>query len=82
MGDSDSVVTGMDGVDTSVDSDVDFCNIALVPFRDVNCSDAAGSEVTYAGIRGLVTSGQNVTDVRRDRYLNTPYFNVREDDGA
>jgi Di-N-acetylchitobiase len=53
----------------------DTCNIAMVPFRDVNCSDAAGSEIAYGSIRDIVNGGLNSTPVKHDSYLHAPYFN-------
>ena len=68
-------------IDAATDQD-DTCNIAQVPFRDVNCSDAAGTEVSYASINQILASGVNTTEVRRDAYLNTPYYNYRDADSG
>jgi di-N-acetylchitobiase len=39
------------------------CHLPLVPFRGVNCSDAAGSEIAYSDIMNLLadTDANNVT---------------------
>jgi Di-N-acetylchitobiase len=55
------------------------CEISQVPFRGVNCSDAAGSEVAYANIRSIVNEGRNSSSVMRDNYMNVPFFNYRDD---
>ena len=51
------------------------CEIAQVPFRGVNCSDAAGTEIAYSGIRQIVNEGRNSSEVMRDSYMNVPFFN-------
>ena len=58
-------------------ADARFCPIAEVPFRGINCSDAAGSEVA---ISGLLTLLPNSTTGRRwDPYQAAAYFNTVED---
>ncbi|GMH99808.1 hypothetical protein TrST_g9136 [Triparma strigata] len=49
------------------------CEIAQVPFRGVNCSDAAGSEIAFGSIRNIVRTYD--AEVRRDPYMNVPFFN-------
>ena len=49
-----------------------------MPFRGVNCSDAAGTEVSYAGIRSIVNEGRNSSAVMRDNYMNVPFFNYQD----
>jgi di-N-acetylchitobiase len=53
-----------------------LCPIKEVPFRGVNCSDAAGSEVGYATLVGLIaesTSGRHW-----DASTSSPWFNRLE----
>jgi di-N-acetylchitobiase len=57
------------------------CEIAQVPFRGVNCSDAAGSEHSFGEVRALVNGNKITSPVFRDSYLNVPYFNYKDDDG-
>ena len=52
-----------------------FCNIKQIPFRGVNCSDAAGYEVGYAQIMATVDSGS--VNVMIDPYLQNPFFNLQ-----
>jgi len=57
-----------------------MCPIAEVPFRGVNCSDAAGSEVGYEAIVAklpLSTSGR-----QWDSYQGAAFFNTVEGDGT
>mmetsp|Transcript_10508 Transcript_10508/g.21258 ORF Transcript_10508/g.21258 Transcript_10508/m.21258 type:complete len:378 (-) Transcript_10508:31-1164(-) len=68
-------------VDPAFDPAVDkTCEIAQVPFRGVNCSDAAGTEVAYSGIRSIINSGLNSSAVMRDSYMNVPFFNYVDPD--
>ena len=46
-----------------VPDDADVCSIKLVPFRGVNCSDAAGTEVTRVTNVTHVTHLTQVTQV-------------------
>ena len=56
-----------------------YCPIPLKPFRGVNCSDAAGSEVGYTSILDKAT-GPNVTRaLSYDSSMMAPYFNVIEE---
>jgi len=55
-----------------------LCNLKITPFRGVNCSDAAGGEVTYAGAMNLINGGNEaatVGEVWRDSYMNVQFFN-------
>lgn len=53
-----------------------FCPIKLVPFRGVNCSDAAGGEIPYSYVMQLLEN--NATLSRQwDSSMGTPYFNYR-----
>lgn len=66
----------------------DFCSLKLVPFRGVNCSDAAGREVSYCNVRAVLDAGASLTSVnqtsgrRWDESLQTPYFNYVAEDGT
>lgn len=53
----------------------DYCPIQLRPFRKVNCSDAAGSELSFKLIRNIVHNNLNITPVAYDYYMNAPHFN-------
>merc|ERR1712187_908288 len=64
----------------------DICEIKLVPFRGVNCSDAAGSELAFSTIMDLFDRGicpgsstgercSVTTDIRWDSSTQSPYFN-------
>jgi len=55
------------------------CEIEQVPFRGVNCSDAAGTEVPYSSIRSIINENKNSSVVMRDSYMNVPYFNYVEE---
>mmetsp|Transcript_37776 Transcript_37776/g.82775 ORF Transcript_37776/g.82775 Transcript_37776/m.82775 type:complete len:402 (-) Transcript_37776:263-1468(-) len=63
-------------------SDAAYCPIKQVPFRGVNCSDAAGTEVSYASMmRTLHSTDSSVTGgLRRDENTGDPYFNSIETD--
>ena len=64
-------------IDTN-DTQLVTCNIAQVPFRGVNCSDAAGHDIGYSSLMKMVNSPIEynlTTKVRRDSYLQTPFFN-------
>ena len=55
-----------------------FCPIKEVPFRGVNCSDAAGSEVPYNEIMRRLAVGASPTGVLWDASQQAPYFNLVE----
>ena len=59
-------------------AEAEFCPIELVPFRGVNCSDAAGKEVAHAtALKILNTTDPSVTGgLRRDANTGALYFNV------
>jgi len=60
-----------------------FCPIAPIPFRGVNCSDAAGSERAYADLmRQLQQHNGSTTGRRWDAGMQTPYFNYRSTKGT
>lgn len=55
-----------------------FCPIRQVPFRGVNCSDAAGSEIPYdAVVRQLK---ENRATLRRDENTGAPFFNYQHNE--
>jgi len=60
------------------------CEMDIVPFRGVNCSDAAGTQVSYAGMMNYIRDGANHTatlgPVWRDPYLNVQFFNFIHND--
>tara|TARA_B110000305_G_scaffold95346_1_gene107396 strand:+ start:235 stop:1440 length:1206 start_codon:yes stop_codon:yes gene_type:complete len=55
------------------------CELAQVPFRGVNCSDACGSQQSYSGAQAIIRDGDNGTSTKgpvwRDPYLNVQFFN-------
>ena len=53
-----------------------YCPIAQVPFRGINCSDAAGSEVGLNGILNLFTNKVNVSASGFDTNMMAPWFNI------
>ena len=60
--------------------DAQYCPIRKVPFRGVNCSDAAGSEIWYSRIlqtyRSMTDKEINMTGgMRRDEYMDAAFFN-------
>ena len=63
-------------------SDAVYCPIKQVPFRGVNCSDAAGSEVGYAVIMSRLRDSDIALTggLRRDSNTGDPYFNSIETD--
>lgn len=58
----------------------DVCTIKKVPFRGVNCSDAAGKQKDYGEIRSLVQLSN--IDVKWDARLQSPYFHYKADDAT
>jgi hypothetical protein len=54
----------------------DVCSIKKVPFRGVNCSDAAGSQNDFHVIVDLLLN--NATQGRKwDTTARSPYFNYK-----
>ena len=51
-----------------------YCTIDLVPFRGVNCSDAAGRERTFADIQNVQSTDPTASEVRFDTSTDTPFF--------
>lgn len=58
--------------------DARFCPIKEVPFRGVNCSDAAGSEVGYKEILVRLRTMNATTNPSWDSNQGAPYFNSLE----
>jgi di-N-acetylchitobiase len=52
----------------------DVCNIPSVPFRGVNCSDAAGGEVCYSGVMSLLRNNATIPSTW-NASLGSPFFN-------
>lgn len=55
-----------------------FCPIKSVPFRGVNCSDAAGSEIGYQDIMRRFAKGASPTGRLWDANQGASYFNLVE----
>ena len=56
-------------------ADAVYCPISFVPFRGVNCSDAAGSEMPYAFIGGALI---NAVASGWDESMSAPWMNLIE----
>ena len=56
------------------------CPTKEVPFRGINCSDAAGGEVGYASLIAMLPNSS--TGRRWDAYQGAAWFNTVGDDGA
>jgi len=68
-------------------SDAQFCPIHQVPFRGVNCSDAAGVEVAYGTILGIyknmtTTEIHQTGGIKRDEYMDAAYMNHVTENGT
>lgn len=61
-------------------SDARFCPIASRPFRGVNCSDAAGTEVPVSSM--LQRLANSTTGLQWDESQGAPYFNTVEAGGS
>jgi di-N-acetylchitobiase len=59
-----------------------YCPIKEVPFRGVNCSDAAGHELNYGKITQYLNANATLTGRRWDKSMQTPYFNIADKDGV
>ena len=59
----------------------DVCSIKSVPFRGVNCSDAAGTQVEYAQLNDLMIS-RSYTGQRWSQAYQSPYFNYYDTVGG
>ena len=64
--------------------DAIYCPIQRVPFRGVDCSDAAGTEVPYSTIVSeLQSTNASITGgLRRDANMDAPFFNVVGSNGT
>lgn len=67
--------------------DAQFCPIRKVPFRGVNCSDAAGAEIAYTKIlavnRNMTANEiQETGGIRRDDYMDAAYMNDVSENGT
>lgn len=52
------------------------CNLPLTPFRGVECSDAAGTQVAYEFVAARLAAPNGTTTGRQwDGYLKSPWFN-------
>ena len=69
---------------TGTAPDAATCPIASVPFRNVSCSDAAGSEVCYSGIRALLRNASHppARPLEWNATLAAPFFNMVEEGAA
>lgn len=54
-----------------------YCPIPFVPFRGVNCSDAAGTEIPFSAAQSLLRSPVATTQRLFDASTATPFFNYR-----
>lgn len=59
-----------------------FCPIQEIPFRGVNCSDAAGGERSFSDIMSQVNAGNMTGDLQWDALLQSWYFNYQGRDGV
>lgn len=59
-----------------------YCPIKEVPFRGVNCSDAAGKERNFDDITEQLERNQTITGRMWDPILQNAYFNYKAADGA
>ncbi|KAF2078448.1 hypothetical protein CYY_000198 [Polysphondylium violaceum] len=58
------------------------CQIKLVPFRGVNCSDAAGSQLTYSTILSIIQDPTiKKSSIQWDSIANAPFFNYIDSNG-
>jgi len=59
------------------------CQLKLVPFRGVNCSDAAGTQLTYQTIMDMIQDPTvKKTTIQWDTKNNSPFFNFIASDGS
>ena len=52
-----------------------YCEIPEVPFRGINCSDAAGGELALGSLLNLFNSKINITMSGYDTNMQAPWFN-------
>eukprot|EP00754_Rhynchopus_humris_P021211 Rhum_TRINITY_DN14734_c0_g1::Rhum_TRINITY_DN14734_c0_g1_i1::g.112122::m.112122/K12310/CTBS; Di-N-acetylchitobiase len=61
------------------DKTAEFCNLELKPFRGVNCSDAAGTEIEFSEYMARLNAGNTTTGRRWNADVGTPYYNYVKD---
>lgn len=54
----------------------EFCPIQLKPFRGIQCSDAAGTEVGFETMLKMSKSSAASTPIRWDNSTSSPFFNT------
>eukprot|EP01043_Picozoa_sp_COSAG02_P029193 COSAG02_NODE_1805_length_10872_cov_7.969461_13_plen_97_part_00 len=54
-----------------------FCPIKFVPFRGVNCSDAAGHEIEYHLIQDILDDNESLTGRMWDDSVSSPWYNYK-----
>ena len=59
-----------------------FCPIKFVPFRGVNCSDAAGGEVGYQNIQDMLDQNKTATGRQWDSSVSSPWYNYVDKSGT
>merc|ERR1711907_14275 len=57
--------------------DTDVCIMPEDQWRGINCSDAVGEQNGFTDIMTMLSTKQNVTEVRWDDNMLSPYFNIR-----
>ena len=65
-----------------VDLKDNICYIKHVPFRGVNCSDAAGRQIEYAELQDLLVSRAMSPAPLWDQESASPYFNYEDSVGG
>jgi len=53
-----------------------YCPINTIPFRGVNCSDAAGHQMEFYEFMKLADSGAPLNGVQWDENTQSPFFNM------
>merc|ERR1712187_704784 len=64
-------------INSDVTDSTDACELPETPWRGINCSDAAGAQYPYKEIMSILDNHTNVSEVRWDDNLLSPYFNHR-----
>lgn len=57
------------------------CSIKEVPFRGVNCSDAAGSQKEYRLIQNLLKGNSTMGGRQWSKIYKAPFFNFKDESG-
>ena len=60
---------------SGTDKKARYCEIPEVPFRGINCSDAAGGELALGSLLNLFNSKINITMSGYDTNMQAPWFN-------